>query len=404
MFRAPFHRITSARPATSYIARLTATATFAYLLALLVPASTDRPVLAPLTALLVLQASLYQTIRSGIRKVGSVAAGVLVAVGVSEFIGFSWWQLGLVIACALLIGRALRLGDDLLEVPISAMLIFASAGSHSAATGRVVDTLVGTAAGLAGGLVFAAPRVQPAREAVAGLAGQLAGLLGQMADDLTAPGCGDGTAIAGAPGGTDAAVGDAGRADADGSDAGGAAGNEPAETGASAGPPDEVAETAGTRPAADRAAEWLTRARALRDEIERVDDTLRQAADSVRLNPRVRLSPRGRPSPDATGPNRRPAVPDDLLVTEVALRGGLETLEHATVTVRGLARSIMDSAGIDSERSPVRDEQTRARLADVLGNLADAIRTYGRLVQLYPSDCEQLTAELTRQLAAAHRE
>ncbi len=368
MFRAPFHRITSARPATSYITRLTATATFAYLLALLVPASTARPVLAPLTALLVLQASLYQTIRSGIRKVGSVAAGVLVAVGVSEFIGFSWWQLGLVIACALLIGRALRLGDDLLEVPISAMLIFASAGSHSAATGRVVDTLVGTAAGLAGGLVFAAPRVQPAREAVAGLAGQLAGLLGQMAGDLTAPGCGDRAAIAGAPGGTDAGVGDAGAA----------AGGGPAE--------------------------WLTRARALRDEIERVDDTLRQAADSVRLNPRVRLSPRGRPGPGATGPGRRPAVPDDLLVTEVALRGGLETLEHATVTVRGLARSILDSAGIDSERSPVRDEQTRARLADVLGNLADAIRTYGRLVQLYPSDSEQLTAELTRQLAAAHRE
>jgi len=48
-----------------------------------------------LTALLVLQASLYQTIRSALRKVLSVTLGVLVAVGVAEFIGFSWWQLAL---------------------------------------------------------------------------------------------------------------------------------------------------------------------------------------------------------------------------------------------------------------------------------------------------------------------
>jgi hypothetical protein len=345
MFRALFLRVTSVRPATSHITRLTATATFAYLLAVLVPAGTSRPVLAPLTALLVLQASLYQTIRSGIRKVASVTAGVLIAVGVSEVIGFSWWQLALVIAGALVTGRVLRLGDDLLEVPISAMLIFASAGSHTAAAGRVVDTLVGTAAGLLGGLVFGSPRVEPAREAVGTLARQLAELLTQMAGDLTTAG------------GSDAATAD------------------------------------GSAPGPDQVNGWLVRARALRDEIERVEDTLRAAADSVRLNPRSRLSRGG----------IRP-VPDDLLVTEVALRGGLETLEHATVTVRGLARSILDSTGVDSERSPVRDAATRARLADVLGKLADAIRTYGRVVQLFPSESESLKSELAEQLAAAHRE
>ncbi len=344
MLLAPIQRIRSVRPGFSLIARLTATATFAYLLALAIPGGTSRPVLAPLTALLVLQASLYQTIRSGIRKVASVTAGVLVAVGVSEFIGFSWWQLALVIAAALVIGIVLRLGDDLLEVPISAMLIFASAGSHAAAAGRVVDTLVGTAAGLAGGLVFARPRVQPAREAVGSLAGQLADLLGRMADDLTAP------------------AGGHGAADGDG--------------------PDRA-----------RVSEWLTEARALRDQIERVDDTLRQAADSVRLDPRGRLGP---------GPLRR--APAGLLITEVALRGGLDTLEHATVTVRGLARSVSDSTGIESDRSPVKDERTRARLAGVLGNLAAATRIYGRLVQAFPAEREHLESELTAQLRAAHRE
>ena len=177
MLFASLQRIRTARPAALHVSTLTATATLAYLLALLIPMGTSRPVLAPLTALLVLQASLYQTIRSAIRKVLSVTAGVLVATGVAEFIGFSWWQLALVIAAALVTGRILRLKDDLLEVPISAMLIFSSAGTHAAATGRVVDTLVGAAAGLGGRARLrgqAAGPARPVRRRPAGRAGRRA--------------------------------------------------------------------------------------------------------------------------------------------------------------------------------------------------------------------------------------
>jgi hypothetical protein len=334
------HRIRSARPGFLYISRLTATATFAYLLALVIPAGTSRPVLAPLTALLVLQASTYQTIRSALRKVLSVTVGVLVAVGVAEFIGFSWWQLAVVIGAALCVGRALRLGDDLLEVPISAMLIFSSVGPHAAATGRMVDTLVGAAAGLAGGLIFAGrPRVQPARSAVGHLAGQVAGLLDRMASDL-ADEEQEGTALEG----TDNDL-----------------------TG--------------------EAAQWLAQARTLRDEIERVDDTLREAAESAKLNPRALVTPVG--TAQATE-------------TTVALRGGLEALEHAALTLRGLARSVLDSAGIATKESPVRDHCTRVRLASVLAKLGEAIRTYGRLVQLTPAGDESLESELAAELEEAH--
>jgi hypothetical protein len=319
------------QPTAVYIARLTATATFAYLLALLVPFGTSRPVLAPLTALLVLQASLFQTIRSGIRKVVSVTAGVLAAVGVSAFVGFSWWLLGLLIAATLVIGALLRLGDDLLEVPISAMLIFASAGHDTAATGRITDTLVGTLAGLAGGLVFAPLRVQPAREAVGELAGRLAGLLDGMAGEL------------------------AGESDP--------------------GTPDHA-----------RIADWLAQARALRGEIERVDDALRQAEESVRFNP------------------RKLRTPCALTGAEVALRGGLETLEHAALALRMLARSLLDSTRVASDASPVRDELTREQLASVLAKLAEAIRTYGRLVQTCPAGSGPLESELTAQLAEVHRQ
>ena len=330
-------RLPPARSAFAHISRLTATATFAYLIALVIPAGTNRPVLAPLTALLVLQASLYQTIRSAIRKVLSVTVGVVVAVAVAEFVGFSWWQLALVIAGALVIGLALRLGDDLLEVPISAMLIFSSAGPHAAASGRIIDTLIGAAAGLVGGLLFAGgPRVQPASSAVSRLAGQVSGLMDQMAQDLTHESSGDDT-----------------RED----DLSGAA------------------------------KQWLGRARALRNEIDQVDDTLRDAADSVRLNPHRLVAP---------------ADAAQATETTVALRSALEALEHAALTLRGLTRSVLDSTGIANEASPIRDVYTRKRLASVLAKLGEAIRTYGRLVQATPAGDEALESELTADFDEAH--
>ena len=66
---------------------------------------------------------------------------------------------------ALAVGLILRLGDDILEVPISAMLILSALGSKIAASGRIVETLIGAAAGLIGGLLVAPVRLQPARSA-----------------------------------------------------------------------------------------------------------------------------------------------------------------------------------------------------------------------------------------------
>ena len=86
----------------------------------------------------------------------------------------------------------------------------------------------------------------------------------------------------------------------------------------------------------------------------------------------------------------------------MALRGGLEALEHAALTLRGLARSVLDSAGIASDASPVRDRCTRVRLASVLGKLGEAIRTYGRLLQATPAGDKSLESELAAQLEEAH--
>jgi uncharacterized membrane protein YgaE (UPF0421/DUF939 family) len=290
-----------AQPTAVYIARLTATAVFAYLIAQVLPGGSARDVVAPLTALLVAQATLFHTIGSAIRRVAAVTAGVLAAVAVAAYVPFSWWVLGLLIAGTLTLGIVLRLREEILEVPISAMLIF-SLGSSSAASSRIVDTLVGAAAGLAAGLVFAPLRVQTAKEAVGELSRQMADLLGQMAGGL--------------------------------------------------------ADTPDPR----RAAEWLDRTRALRGEIERVDDALAQAEESVRLNPRKLRS--GNPA--------------------AGLRDGVDTLERAATDVRVLARSVADSARIDNEHSPVREAETRARLAAVIAELSAAVRAYGQLLEAEP--------------------
>ena len=92
-----------AQPPAAYIARLTVTAAFAYLVALPLPVS-SQPVLAPLTALLIVQATMYQTIRNALQRVVSVVAGVLVAVAFSTLVGFTWWSLAIVIAVGLAVG------------------------------------------------------------------------------------------------------------------------------------------------------------------------------------------------------------------------------------------------------------------------------------------------------------
>jgi hypothetical protein len=309
-----------AQPTAVTIVRLTGTAVFAYLLALVLT-STPRPVLAPLTALLVVQVSLYQTVRSAVTKVASVVAGVLLAVGLSAWVGFTWWSLGITVAMALVIGYALRLGENILEVPISAMLIL-SVGTSAAADSRVVETFVGTGAGLAAGFLLTSPRVQPAEEAIAELCARVAGLLGGMATGLSA----------------------------------------------------------GSVP--DAAADWLRQARSLGAEIRRVDEALRQAEDSVRLNPRSMRLP----------------------LAAVSLRDSLETLEHETTTIRGLGRSLTDLSRLGGD-DPLQDPEVRDRLAGVLWELAAAVRSYGSLATEHDLARHQvLESELEEDLAAARQQ
>jgi len=207
-------------------AKLVLAAVLSYVLAGMLDTSPDR-VLAPLTALLVVQLTLFQTLASAVGRVVSVLTGVLLAVAVSDVLGVSWWSFGLLVLAALLAGQALQLRSHLLEVPISAMIVLALGGTGASATGRVVETLLGGAVGLAVNVLVAPPlQFRPAEDAVGRLADRLAEFLDQLADDLRLGWS---------------------RAEADA---------------------------------------WLDRARALGRDVERADRDLTRAEESVRLHPR----------------------------------------------------------------------------------------------------------------------
>jgi uncharacterized membrane protein YccC len=278
-------------------AKATIAAVAAYVAAL--PLSENsRPVLAPLTALLVVQLTLYDTLRTGLRRVVSVLVGVLVAVGISTLVPLTWWSLGITIAASLVLGRLLRLGAEVSEVPISAMLVLAVGGADSVATSRVLETVIGAVVGVTVGAVVAPPLyVRPASDAVNNLARTAAEVLRRVSGEV--------------------------REEYD----------------------------------RDKALRWLDEARGLGREILRADRALERSESSLRLNPRAL---------------RRPNA-------QVSLRTGLEALERAAVSLRGVCRSLVDLAGTEGPE-PVYAPDVREALSELLADVADAVEAYGGLV------------------------
>jgi uncharacterized membrane protein YgaE (UPF0421/DUF939 family) len=167
--------------------KATLAAVLAYLVAVAMLGNDVPPLLAPLTALLVAQVTVFRTVTSGVERVGSVVAGVLVAVLISKVVGLTWWSLGITILVSLVIGRVLHLGEHTLEVPISAMLVLAVAGqAGTAALDRVAETLVGAVTGVVVSFMLRPPvYVQPAGDAVGALATEMADLLAALGRELT---------------------------------------------------------------------------------------------------------------------------------------------------------------------------------------------------------------------------
>ena len=176
-------RLRSVTRHTSAIVRLTVAAVLTFVLGQWLLHS--APLTGALTALLVVQATLYSTMSAGIRRVGAVLVGVFIALAVSTVVGLTWWSLAIVVAAGLVLGRLLPFKDQDIEVAISALLILGVTSTEVAAQTRVVETLLGALVGVAVTLA-APPRVQTpaASDAVALVARKTSQSLDRAAETL----------------------------------------------------------------------------------------------------------------------------------------------------------------------------------------------------------------------------
>ncbi|MFF5027394.1 aromatic acid exporter family protein [Streptomyces collinus] len=294
-------------------------ATIAYVIALRLSPE-PAPLTAPLTALLVVQVTFYATLTNGIRRVNSVVAGVLVAIAFSLLVGLTWWSLALLIVASLAVGHLVRVDEYVAEVAISAMLVLGVTTVGFTAWARIVETLIGAVVGMACNLLLPPPVwLDQAGQSIEDLARRIRQLMLRTGEE--------------------------------------AAGRTPWEL----------------------AAERLHEARRLDHDIVQVDAALRQAEDSLRLNPRVK----------------------EGLLHRVVLRTGLDTLEICTVVLRVLARTFTDLAKArgSEELFPPR---VGALVEQLLAEIADAVVSFAVLVTTHLSEnAESAEARLTAELHSA---
>jgi hypothetical protein len=295
-------------------------ATIAYVVAERL-SSEPAPLTAPLTALLVVQVTLYATLTTSVRRVTAVVVGVLIAIGFSSVTGLSWWSLALIILAALTVGRFVRVDEFVSEVAISAMLVLGVTRLASQAWYRVLDTLIGAGVGLVFNLLFAPPIwVATAGDSLLDLAERVRRLLARIAAELSSP--------------------------------------------------SEV----------ERVAERLHEARRLDQDIAGVDASLRQAEDSLRLNPRM---------------------PEGLL-SRLVLRTGLDTLEICVVVVRVLARSLTDLAKRREAGEPLFPPDVAEPLEELFAHVGAAVVSFAELVTTQVSaNAEEAESRLGAELSAA---
>ncbi|MCB5179198.1 FUSC family protein [Streptomyces antimicrobicus] len=304
--------------------RSTAAAVVSYVVALRL-SSEPSPLTAPLTALLVVQVTLYSTLTTSIRRVNSVVVGVLIAIGFSALVGLTWWSLGLLILASLVVGHLVRVDEFVPEVAISAMLVLGVTQVTDTAWDRVLETLIGAVIGLLVNLFLAPPLwVGPAGTAITDLARRMSGLLDHLGEEPLGP-----TKV-------------------------------------------------------EQAAARLHEARRLDNDVAQVDAALRQAEDSLRLNPRVK----------------------EGLLFRLVLRTGLDTLEICAVVLRVACRTLTDLAKARPD-GPLFDAATAAALRQVLRHTGIAVESFAQLITAQVSaNAEEAEAQLTAELAVAraHRD
>ncbi|MFB4283362.1 aromatic acid exporter family protein [Nonomuraea sp. MTCD27] len=187
----------------------------------------DLPVLVPVGVLLTVSATAYSTLVRGAQQILAVVVGVGAATVLIWLIGANAVTLAVLVVAGLVLTRLLNLPAQNVQIPITALLVFALGSTYGFE--RLSDVLLGAGIGIAANLLVLPPRfVDKAGKELCGLSAELADLAEEMSRGLKG------------------------------------------------------------RWTQDMARDWLERARSLSQRLEDTESAADQAAESVRLSPRRR--------------------------------------------------------------------------------------------------------------------
>jgi len=282
-------------------------ATVAWEIADNLPIGAQSPWLAPVTAMVVVGTTVSETFKGALQRVAATVVGVLVSYWTGHFLGLHWWSILLVVVGALAVGNWRRFGKQGTQVAITAVLVLTLATREGYATARIIETLLGATVGLLVNLFIAPPvHLRSARDTLGDLATATSGILADTAAGLRQPW-----------------------------------------------PPED-------------ADEWLSRARDLDELLIEARESVEQATESVRFNPRRMIADM---APDVA-----------MALSDPWLRPALRSLEHVVIQTRGITRGIYD-VEFPGHDEPVKEPDKRFldRYAGLLDLAARAVHRYGEL-------------------------
>lgn len=157
-------------------------------LAVLVPGN-EHPYLAPVSAVLLMQLTIAQSIDLAVQRNIGVAIGVCVAVFAYASFGVHSWSIALVVLIALAGGIQLRLSQQgVQQVALSALIVLLAgsvAGTYEYAAYRIADSLIGAAVALGLNWLVVPPiYVTPAGKAIQRMSTDLAAALADLTSSL----------------------------------------------------------------------------------------------------------------------------------------------------------------------------------------------------------------------------
>jgi hypothetical protein len=324
------------------------------------------PILASVSALIVVQVTVYQSVRRAIQYSAGIVAGMTGALAIGAYVGINVLTMCLIVVLSLMIGRALRLGTQVNQVAITGLLVLAF-GSHYGKW-RIIDSVVGAVIGVVVNTLVAPPSfTRTAAKEIADLADDLAGLCTRCADGLRgdADRAQSGSASESTPG--------SGSGSSSGSDSGEQARQEQAQR-------ERVEQEKVQRDEQwqhTQAQDWLARSRNLGRSARATRQVAQQAEESLKYHPRKAMH-----------------LADVHQVDEAAI-----ALDHVAAQLNSVMRGLTDlrggSSGIPAERREVPEELIR-----LLDDAAKALNAFGRL-QLPDKASPRVYEELSQLISSS---